>query len=69
MLTRHAKALAAFLTGLGAWGATAGADGRYTGPELWGLAAVAGGAFAVYAVPNRPPRGKRRRADVSEQAP
>lgn len=66
-MTRYAKALAALLTALGTWGATAGADGTYDQTELWGLALVAAAALAVYAVPNKPPRGRRARADMSEQ--
>lgn len=67
-MTRYAKALAALLTALAAWGATAAPDG-YQSAELWGLAAVAAAGLTVYAVPNRPPRGRRRRTDMSEQSP
>lgn len=66
-MTRYAKALTAFVTALGTWGATAAADGRYAQDELWGLTGVLVAALAVFQVPNRPPRGRRRRADVSEQ--
>lgn len=66
-MTRYAKALAALLTALAGWGATAAPDG-YSTAECWGLAAVLGGALAVYAVPNRPPAGEPRQPDQSEQA-
>lgn len=58
---RHAKAWAALLGGLGTWGATAGADGRYGHDELWGLLVVASSAVTVWAVPYKPARRARRR--------
>lgn len=68
-MTRYAKALAALLTALGTWGATAGSDGDYSHVELWGLCGVAVTALAVLAIPNRPPDGDPHRADYSEQDP
>lgn len=54
-MSRYAKAIAALLTALGTWGATAGADGRYDGVELWALTGVLVTALAVFAIPNEPP--------------
>lgn len=51
-IRQNAKALVAFLGGLGAWGAAAAPDG-YDQVELWGLLAVAATAVTVWAVPNR----------------
>lgn len=52
-----AKALIAFLTALGTWGATAAPDG-YTQEELWGLCGVAVAGLAVWATPNIAKRSK-----------
>lgn len=57
----RAKAWAALLGGLGTWGATAGADGRYSQAELWGLFVVASSAVTVWAVPNKTARRRARR--------
>lgn len=46
------KAIAAFATLLGTWGATAAADGKYDQVELWGLTGVVVGALAVYEIRN-----------------
>ena len=58
-LKPYAKAIAAFLTALGTWGYTAGADEVYSDQELWGLCGVAVVGLSVWAVPNI----ARRRAD------
>lgn len=50
----YAKAVAAFLGAIGAWGMTAVEDGVITQPEWFGLAIAIGGVFAVWAVPNHP---------------
>lgn len=67
-MTRVAKALVAFLTSLSGWGTTAAVDGDFDLVELFGLPLVLVAGIAVYATPNRPPRGRRRRPDQSEQA-
>lgn len=45
------KAIAAALTGLAVWGATAQPDG-IDGAEWWGLFGVLAGAFVVWLIPN-----------------
>lgn len=67
-MSRYAKSIAALLTALGTWGATAGSDGDYSQIELWGLCGVAVTALAVFQIPNRPPRGRARKPSVSETA-
>ena len=47
-----AKAVTAFFTSLGAWGATALADGKLTGPEWFGLCGVVVVTAGVWYVPN-----------------
>lgn len=66
-MTRYAKALAALLTALSAWGTTAAVDGNFDPVELFGLPLVLVAGLGVFATPNRPPRGSRRKPDVSEQ--
>lgn len=68
-MTRYAKALVALLTALSAWGTTAAVDGDFDAVELFGLPLVLVAGIGVFATPNRPPRGKRRRPDQSEQDP
>ena len=48
----YAKCIAAFLTALGTWGYTAGADEVYSDQELWGLCGVAVVGLSTWAVPN-----------------
>lgn len=67
-MSRYAKSIAALLTALGTWGATAGADGNYDQLEMWGLCGVLVTGLAVFQIPNRPPRGSRRKPSVSETA-
>lgn len=67
-MTRVAKALVALLTALSAWGTTAAVDGNFDPVEVFGLPLVLVAGLAVYATPNRPPRGQRRKPDQSEQA-
>lgn len=50
-----AKAIAAFFTTLGTWGATALADGRVSGPEWFGLCGVVVATAAVWEVTNTVP--------------
>lgn len=66
MMSRYAKAIAAFLTALGGWGITAAPDG-YSQAELWGLCAVVVAGLSVYAMPNKPPTGEEPDPTVSEQ--
>lgn len=49
-----AKAIAAFFTTLGTWGATALADGKVSGPEWFGLCGVVVATAAVWQVTNTP---------------
>ena len=49
---KAAKALMAFLTALGTWGATAFADSGLNAVEAFGLCGVFAAAVIVYAVPN-----------------
>lgn len=49
----NAKALIAFLTALGTWGATASADGIQA-QEWWGLTGVFVAGLTVWAVSNAP---------------
>lgn len=49
---KAAKALIAFLTALGTWGATAFADNGLTAVEAFGLTGVIVAALLVYTVPN-----------------
>lgn len=51
-LKESAKAVAAFLTALGTWGYTAGADEVYSDQELWGLCGVLVVGITTWAVPN-----------------
>lgn len=67
-MSRYAKALAAIIGALSTWGTTAAADGHYSQVEMWGLCGVALAGLAVYQIPNRPPRGKRRKPSISETA-
>ena len=67
-MTRYAKALIALLGAVATWGLTAAEDDRYTQVELWGALLAGVTALGVYAWPNKPPAGKHRRADVSEQS-
>lgn len=53
-MAQYAKSIAALLTALGTWGATAAADGRYDQLELWSLTGVLVTALAVFAIPNTP---------------
>lgn len=48
----YAKAIIAFLTALGTWGATAAPDG-YSQEEMWGLALVIVAGLTVFAYPNK----------------
>ena len=47
-----AKAIAATLTALGTWGATAALDGSIDGVEWFGLCGVATTGLLTWAVPN-----------------
>lgn len=66
-MTRYAKAIIAFFTSLGAWGATAGLDGVYDQVELWGLTGPLVVTLGVYFFPNTPPSGKLPDPSISEQ--
>ena len=66
MLKENAKALIAFLTALGTWGATASADGIYEQQELWSLCGVAVTALGVWVVPNQV-RIRRNRPLVADR--
>lgn len=52
-IKENAKALIAFLTALGTWGATAAPDG-IDSAELFGLCGVAVAGLTVWAVTNAP---------------
>lgn len=49
---KAAKALIAFLTALGTWGATAFADNGLTAVEAFGLCGVVVAGLLVYTIPN-----------------
>lgn len=49
---KAAKALIAFLTALGTWGATAFADNGLTAVEAFGLCGVLVAGIMVYTIPN-----------------
>lgn len=69
-MRQYVKAIIAFFTLLGTWGATAGADGNYDQIELWGLTGVVVGTFSVFQFPNaeaKKPRRRRRRKKVDPQ--
>lgn len=68
-MSRYAKALVSLLTALSAWGTTAAVDGDFDLVELFGLPLVLVAGLTVFAVPNRPPRGSRRKPEISEQDP
>lgn len=53
-----AKAVIAFLSALGTWGATALASDGITGAEWFGLCGVVVAGLAVYAIPNQPADGE-----------
>ena len=50
----YAKAIAAFFTALGTWGATAAADGNISLAESFGLCGVIAAGILVFAIPNAP---------------
>lgn len=66
-MTRYAKTIVALLGALATWGITAAEDEVYSQVELWGAVLAVVTAAGVYLTPNRPPRGRRARADISEQ--
>lgn len=51
-MTAYAKAVSAFFTALGTWGATAVLDGSVTGPEWFGLCGVIVVTAAVFQTRN-----------------
>lgn len=57
VIKENAKALIAFLTALGTWGATASADGIQA-QEWWGLCGVFIAGLAVWATTNAPSAGQ-----------
>lgn len=65
--SRYAKAIIAALGALATWGATAGADERYTDVELWSVLGAVATALAVLFVPNTPPTGEPADPGISEQ--
>lgn len=68
-MSRFSKAIVAFLTSLGTWGATSFADNGVSSVEWFALLGVAVATYAVYAVPNTPPPGEPRDPNVSETVP
>ncbi len=58
----------ALLGALATWGITAAEDNTYSQVELWGALLAVVTAAGVYVIPNKPPRGRRRKRNVSEQA-
>lgn len=53
-IKENAKAVVAFFTSLGTWGATAMADNRIDGVEAFGLCGVFVATFSVWIVSNAP---------------
>lgn len=51
-MNKYAKAIMAFFTSLGTWGATAFADNGLTAVEAFGLCGVIVVTVGVFAVPN-----------------
>lgn len=51
-MSPYLKAVMAFFTSLGTWGATAFADNGLTAVEAFGLCGVVVATVAVFAVPN-----------------
>lgn len=51
-MLKYTKAVMAFFTALGTWGATAFADNGLTAVEAFGLCGVIVAALAVYQFPN-----------------
>ncbi len=68
-MSRYAKALTAFFTGLGTWGVTAYADDAINASEMFGLCGVVVLTVGVFGVPNVPPAGEPRDPNISEQVP
>lgn len=68
-MSRYAKAIVAFFTALGTWGATAFADGAVDGAEWFGLCGVAVATFGVFQIPNTPPAGEFADPSISEVGP
>jgi hypothetical protein len=64
-VSQYAKAVMAFFTALGTWGATAFADNGLTVVEAFGLCGVIVTTVGVFAIPNLPPRGERADPDKS----
>lgn len=60
----YAKAIAAFFTALGTWGATALADNGIAGAEWFGLCGVIVATVAVFQIPNQPPTDEHDRGAV-----
>lgn len=69
-MKQYVKAIIAFFSLLGTWGAAAGADGGYDQAELWGLAGVVVGTAAVFQFPNveKKPRRRRRKKKAPAEA-
>ena len=59
----YSKAIAAFFTALGTWGATAFADGHVDSVELFGLCGVVVTTLSVFQVENIKPKRKRATKD------
>lgn len=53
-MSQYAKAIMAFFTALGTWGATAFADNGLTIVEAFGLCGVIVTTVGVFAIPNAP---------------
>lgn len=54
----YRKAVVAFFTALGTWGATAYADGTLNAVEAWGLCGVVVVTAGVFQVENKKRKGK-----------
>jgi hypothetical protein len=64
---RYAKTIVAIVAAVAVVVNAAISDGNISGSEWLQIAFAALGAVGVYAIPNRPPIGEPKRADISEQ--
>lgn len=66
-MSRYRKSIAALLTAVATWGATAAADGSFDAIEWSGLLGALATVVAVWGVPNDTPTGEPRDPAVSER--
>lgn len=65
-MSRYAKLIVAIVGSIAGWAATYFPQNAQV--QMWvGLALAASTAVAVWATPNQPPKGQRRRRNMSEQ--